>query len=76
MSISLHRTGETIYSAEHLYETENKITEDISEKNKPNLMLHGLSLVLKCVAQQNLFFSGRSGGEKSGKLEFIAFTCN
>ena len=55
----VYRTGETIYSAEHLHETQNKITEDIKEKNKPNLMLHGLSSVLKCVVQQNLFFSGR-----------------
>ena len=55
----VYQTGETIYSAEHLHETQNKITEDINEKNKPNLMLHGLSSVLKCVIQQNLFFSGR-----------------
>ena len=37
----VYRTGETIYSAEHLHETQNKITEDINEKNKANLMLHG-----------------------------------
>ena len=55
----VYRTGETIYSAENLHETQNKITEDINEKNKPNLMLHGLSSVLKCVVQQNLFGSGR-----------------
>ena len=55
----VYRTGKTIYSAEHLHETQNKITQDINEKNKPNLMLHGLSSVLKCVVQQNLFFSGR-----------------
>ena len=55
----VYRTGETIYSAEHLRETQNKITEDINEKNKPNLTLHGWSSVLKCVVQQNLFFSGR-----------------
>ena len=55
----VYRTGEIIYSAEHLHETQNKVTEDINEKNKPNLMLHGLSSVLKCVVQQNLFFSGR-----------------
>ena len=47
-----YRTGETIYSAEHLHETQNKITEDVNEKNKPNLVLHGLSLILKCVVQQ------------------------
>ena len=56
----VYRTGETIiYSAEHLHETEKKITEDINEKNKLNLMLHGLRSVLKCVVQQNFFFSGR-----------------
>ena len=55
----VYRTGETIYSAEHLHETQNRITEDINEKNKPKLMLHGLSSILKCVVQQNLFFSGR-----------------
>ena len=55
----VYRTGDTIYSAEHLYETQNKITEDINEKNKLNLMLHGLSSVLKCVVQQNLLFSDR-----------------
>ena len=55
----VYRTGETIYSAEHLHETQNRITKDINEKNKPKLMLHGLSSVLKCVVQQNLFFSGR-----------------
>ena len=48
----VYRTGDTIYSAEHLHETQNKITEDINEKNKVNLMLHGLSSVLKCVVQQ------------------------
>ena len=48
----VYRTEETIYSAEHLHETQNKITEDINEKSKPNLMLHGLSSVLKCVVQQ------------------------
>ena len=53
------RTGETIYSAELLHETRNKVTEDINEKNKPNLKLHGLSSVLKCAVQQNLFFSSR-----------------
>ena len=41
----VYRTGEAINSAEHLHETQNKITEDIYEKNKPNLMLHGLSSV-------------------------------
>ena len=61
-----YRTGETIYSAGHLHETQKRITEDINEKNKPNLMLHGLISVLKCVVQQNLFLSGC---EKSGKLE-------
>ena len=55
----VYRTGDTIYSAEHLHETQNKITEDKNEKNKLNLMLHGLSSALKCVVQQNLFFSGR-----------------
>ena len=55
----VYRTGETIYSAEHIHETQNKITEDVNEKNKPNLMLYGLSSVLKCVVRQNLFFSGR-----------------
>ena len=55
----VYRAGETIYSAEHLHETQNKITENIHEKNKPNLMLHGLILVLKCVVQQNFFFRGR-----------------
>ena len=55
----VYRTGDTIYSAERLHETQNKITEDINEKNKLNLMLHGLSSVLKCVVQQNLFISGR-----------------
>ena len=34
----VYRTGETIYSAEHLHETQNKITEDINERNKPNLI--------------------------------------
>ena len=28
------RTGEAIYSAEYLHETQNKITEDINEKKK------------------------------------------
>ena len=55
----VYRTGETIYSAEHLHESHNKITEGTNEKNKPNLMLHGLCSVLKCVVQRNLFFSGR-----------------
>ena len=32
----VYRTGETIYSAKHLHESQNKITEDINEKNKPN----------------------------------------
>ena len=32
----VYRTGETIYFAEHLRETHNKITEDIHEKNKAN----------------------------------------
>ena len=50
----VYRTGETIYSAEHLHETQDKITEDIKEKNKPNLTLHGWSSVLKCVVQQSL----------------------
>ena len=50
---------ETIYSAEHLHETQNKITEEINEKNKMNLLPHGLSSVLKCVVQQNLFLTGR-----------------
>ena len=45
----VYRAEETIYSAEHLHETENKITEGIKEKNKRNLMLHGLILVLKYV---------------------------
>ena len=55
----IYRTGETIiYSAEHLHETQNKITEDINEKSKPNLMLHGLSSVLKCMLQHKIF-SGR-----------------
>ena len=31
-----YQPGETIYSAEHLHETQNKITEDINEK-KGNL---------------------------------------
>ena len=43
----VYRTGETIYSAEHLHETQNKITEDINEKNKPNLTLHGWNSFLK-----------------------------
>ena len=55
-----------IYSAEHLHETQNKITEDINEKNKPNFMLHGLSSVLKCAVQQNLFFSGQREKWKTG----------
>ena len=55
----VYGSEETIYSAEHLHETQNKISEDTNEKNKPNLMLHGLSSVLECVVQQNLFFSGR-----------------
>ena len=55
----VYRTGEIIYSAEHLHESQNKTTEDINEKNKPNLTLHGWSSVLKCVVQRNLFFSGR-----------------
>ena len=55
----VYRTGETIYSAERLHETQNKVTEEINEKNKPNLILHGLSSVLQYVEQQNLFFSGR-----------------
>ena len=55
----VYRTGETIYSAEYLLENKNKITEDINDKNKPNLMLHGLSSVLKCVVQQSLFFNSR-----------------
>ena len=59
----VYRTGET---AEHLPETQNKITEDINEKNKSNLMLHGLSSVLKCVGQQNLFSSGRREKWKTG----------
>ena len=59
VSDPIYRTGDTIYSAEHLHETKNKITEDINEKNKLNLVLHGLSSVLKCEVQQNLFFSGR-----------------
>ena len=61
----VYRTGETIYSAEHLHKTQNKITGEKNDKNKSNPMLHGLSSVLKCVVQQNLFFSG----EKSGKME-------
>ena len=59
VSYLVYRTEETIYSAENLHETHNKITEDVNEKNKPNLMLHGLSSVLKCVVRQNLFFSDR-----------------
>ena len=55
----VYQTGETIYSAEHLHESQNKITEDINEKNKPNLMLHGLRSVFECVVQQSLFFRGR-----------------
>ena len=55
----LYRTGDSIYSAEHFHETQNKITEDINEKNKLNFMLHGLSSVLKCVVQQNLLFIDR-----------------
>ena len=55
----IYRTGDTIYSVEHRQQTQNKITEDITEKKQPNLMLHRLSTVLKCVVQQNLFFSGR-----------------
>ena len=43
----VYRTGDNnIYAAEHLHETQNKITEDMNEKNKLNLMLHGLSSVL------------------------------
>ena len=49
----VYRTGETIYSSEHLHASHNKIAEDINEKNKRNLILHGLSLALKCVVQQN-----------------------
>ena len=45
--LSVYRTGETIYSAEHLHETQNKITEDINEKNKPTLMLQGLSFEMR-----------------------------
>ena len=37
----------------------------ILRENKLDPMLHGLSSVLKCLVQQNLFFST----EKSGKLE-------
>ena len=48
----VYRTGETIYCAEHLHETQNKIIEDINAKNYPNLELHGLSSVLKCVVPQ------------------------
>ena len=55
----VYRTGEPIYSTEHLRETQNKITENINEKKKPNVMLPGLSSVLKCMVQQNLFFSVR-----------------
>ena len=55
----VYRTGERNISAKHLYKTRNKVTEDINEKSKQNLMLHGLSSVLKCVGQHNLFFSGR-----------------
>ena len=64
----IYRMGETIYSAEHLHETQNKITKDINEKNKPNLMLHGLSSVLKINAWYNKVCSS-AAGEKSGKLE-------
>ena len=60
LSDRVYRTGETIYSAELLHETQNKITKkDMDDIKKTNLMLHGLSSVLKCVVQQNLFFSGR-----------------
>ena len=45
----VYRAGETIYSAEYLHETENKINEGIKEKNNSNLLLHGLILVLKYV---------------------------
>ena len=55
----VYRTGEAIYSAEHLHEAQNKIIEAINEKNKPNHMLHGLCSVLNCVVQRNLFFSCR-----------------
>ena len=55
----VYRTGELIYSAEHLHETQNKITEDINENNKPNLMIHGLSSALKSVVQQIVLFSGQ-----------------
>ena len=62
----VYRTGETNYSAEHLRETRNKITEDINKKNKPNVMLYGLCSVLKCVVQRNLFFSGLLEKRKTG----------
>ena len=59
LSDLVYRTGEIIYTAEYLHESQNKITEDINEKNKPNLTLHGWSSVLKRMVQRNLFFSGR-----------------
>ena len=62
----VYRSEETIYSTEHIHETQNKITEHINEENKPNLMLHGLSSVLECVVRQ---ICSSAVGEKSGKLE-------
>ena len=34
VSDRVYRTGETIYSAEHLHKTQSKVTEDIDEKKK------------------------------------------
>ena len=48
----VYRTGERIYSAEHLHETDrNKISKGIKGKNKPHLTLYGLESVLKCKVQ-------------------------
>ena len=44
----VYQTRDAMYYAEQLHETQDKITEDINEKNKPNLMLNGLSSVLNC----------------------------
>ena len=63
----VYGSEETIYSAEHLHETQNKITKDKNEKNKPNLMLHGLSSVFWNAWYNKICSS--AVGEKSGKLE-------
>ena len=60
------RTGETIYSAEHLHETQNKITEDTSEKT------NRISCYMAWVQFWNAWYNkicSSAVGEKSGKLE-------